>query len=382
MLIGMRFGCCALLALSACYAPTVITGAPCDPVRDNCPTGQTCQAVGNGNFCTGGGASKVDGGNGDSGAKGSNCYGSGLLGSLCFATAPTGAVMLAGVTVNTASVGAGNCTEIRAQAGGPSLCIIAGATISVAAGATVRATGPNPLVLIAAQSITINGGVDLSSHLPATIGGAPVIGAGGRTALDCAATGLDGVAGKLMNGNDYGGGGAAGGSFGTLGGAGGEGGNNRNIGHGNAVAVTAPRALIGGCGGGRGGDGSGGGGGGGGGGAGGMIGLEAPHITVAGSLFANGGGGGGGGGNQPDNVGQPGADPTGPAPAATGGSGGNNGGGSGGNGASSTQPGALGTASNNNTLCAGGGGGGGVGVIRVFGVPPGSLTGTISPPAT
>ena len=49
------------------------------------------------------------------------------------------------------------------------------ATINVAAGATVRASGPNPLVLIAAQSITINGGVDLSSHLPATIGGLPVL---------------------------------------------------------------------------------------------------------------------------------------------------------------------------------------------------------------
>lgn len=425
MLTGMRFGCCALLALSACYAPAVVTGAPCDLARDNCPMGQTCEATGNGSFCTAGGASRVDGGTGDSGTGKGSCYGGGLLGSMCFASAPTGAVMLAGVTINTASVGAGNCTEIRAQTGGPSLCIVAGATISVAAGATVRASGPNPLVLIAAQSITINGGIDLSSHLPATIGGVPVTGAGGRTAVDCAATGLDGVAGKLMNGTDYGGGGAAGGSFGALGGAGGEGGDNRNIGRGNPVAVPAPRVLIGGCGGGRGGDGSEGGGsgiggsgggaiyllagnsisvpgklnasgsgggggsggtfssgGGGGGGAGGMIGLEAPRITVAGSLFANGGGGGGGGGNQFDNIGQPGADPTGPAPAATGGSGGNNGGGSGGNGSSAAQPGAIGTASGNNTLCAGGGGGGGAGVIRVFGVPPSSLGGQISPPAT
>jgi len=429
MFTGMRFGCCAVLALSACYAPSVIGGAPCDPSRDSCPTGQACVAANGGNFCTTDGAPKVDGGGGDSGdsVDGSmTCLGSGLLGSVCLQRAPTAPVTFAAaLTINTTSIAAGNCTEIRAQTGGPPLCIVIGTTINVAAGATVRAIGPNPLVLIATQSITINGGLDVSTRSGETIGGAPALGAGARTAADCAAIGLDGLSGKFVNNNDYGGGGAAGGSFGSLGGAGGSGGNNNNIGHGNPVLATAPGLLVGGCPGGHGGDGSGGGGGGaggnaggaiyllaggsiavagkinasgsggtggsagmfssgagGGGGAGGVIGLEALSITIAGSLYANGGGGGGGGGGMAANSGQPGADPTAATAAAPGGNGGNGGGGNGGNGSIAAQAGATAKAAINNVESAGGGGGGGAGLIRVFGVPPASLTGTLSPPAT
>jgi hypothetical protein len=423
MLTYMRFGYCAVLLLSACYAPSVIGGAPCDPSQNSCPTGQACVAANGGNFCSTEGATLVDAGGGGTGdgsdsgtVKDPNCFGSGLLGSVCLQRAPTAPVSLATTTINTASVGAGNCSEIRAQTGGPSLCIVAGTTIQIAAGATVRALGANPLVLIASQSITITGGLDVSSRA------GDVGGAGARTAAECAATGIDGVLGKLLNNNFYGGGGAAGGGAGGAGGNGGRG----NIGHGNPVATVAPaRVLVGGCPGGRGGDGIGGGGGGtggngggaiyliagdsiaiagkinasgagggagtagvdssgggGGGGAGGMIGLEALRLTVAGSLYANGGGGGGGGGGSPTDRGQPGTDPTTATAVAPGGSGGNGGGGNGGNGSVAAQPGTAGQASTNFNETGGGGGGGGGGAIRVFGVPASQVTGAVSPPAT
>jgi hypothetical protein len=437
MLTIMRFGCCAILALSACYAPTVLGGAPCDPNRDSCPAGQTCQATGSGNFCSSGRQADIDAGV-DSGPMPTFCYGSaaGLLGKLCFKEPPTGAVALSATTpINTASVTAGGCTELRPQTGGPALCIIAGASIDIPATATFRAivvnqsgaTTSNPLVLIATQSITVEGTLDVASHVGAVIAGMPVLGAGARTAVGCAAIGLDGAPGKPATAQDsFGGGGGAGGSFGSTGGAGGSGGNNNNVGHGNPVAGSVPSLLVGGCPGGNGGNGdgalTGGGlggggggaifllagdsitvsgkinasgaggdkgtagmfssGGGGGGGAGGMIGLDALHITVTGSLFANGGGGASGsGGNQTDS-GTSGSDPSVALTAAPGG-GGNDGGGGGGAGSTASATGAAGkNGSGGSQEAAGGGGGGGAGAIRVFGVPPASLTGSISPPAT
>lgn len=429
MLTGMRFGCCALFLLSACYAPAVITGAPCDLARDNCPTGQTCEAVGGGNFCTADGALKVDGGNGDSGGSGGmDCLGHGTLGSVCLSRAPTTPVTFAGaITINTASTSTGNCNELRPQTSGPSLCMVVGTTITVSAGATLRAVGANPLVLIATKSISIDGGIDVSSHSGETIGGLSALGGGARTATSCFAAGVDGQGGTGSSG----GGGAAGGSFAAMGGAGGTGGNNGGTAHGNPVTAAAPGMLVGGCPGGHGGDGSGGGpggtnvggpggnaggaiyllagdsitiagkinasgsggggggnaanssGGGGGGGAGGMVGLEAGRISVTGSVFANGGGGGAGGGNDgTGDVGKPGSDPTVATAAAAGGSGINNGGNGGPGAFGTTAPVAGKNGSGQFPECGGGGGGGGAGVTRVFGVPPSSLGGQLSPPAS
>jgi hypothetical protein len=235
MLTGMRFSC-ALFALSACYAPSVSGGAPCDLARDNCPMGQTCQAVGSGSFCMADGSPKVDAGADAIASDGGTCLGGKLLGSICLSPPPASPVSFTTATINTASVGGGNCSEIRAQTGGPSLCIIVGTTITVPAGITVRATGPNPLVLIATQSITVNGGLDVSSRA-----GEVAVGAGARTAVDCAAVGIDGLPGRLVNNtNYYGGGGGAGGSFGGLGGAGGAGGRG-NIGPGTPCDRENPR---------------------------------------------------------------------------------------------------------------------------------------------
>jgi hypothetical protein len=426
------------LALQACYAPKVVGGEPCDPTNaGSCPSGLTCVGTGNSGTCMADGV-RVDAatGGGSGSGDGGPCLGAHLLGNLCLQKAPTGPVMLAGSRINSASTEPGNCTEIVPQGAGPSLCVVAGTTIEIPAGATLRAfavsqgaaaTGTNPLVLFATGSITVTGAIDVASHVKETIaGGIPALGAGARTAIGCAASGLDGTSGRAASGGSFGGGGGAGGSFGTLGGAGGFGGNASNVAHGNPVASAAPTALIGGCPGGNGGGGDGGdapgpggnGGGavyliagesitisgkinasgaggseggagnnssgaGGGGGAGGMIGLESARITVAtaGALFANGGGGGAGNGGVPENSGTPGGDAAAPGTGAAAGTGtgGGGGGGIGSVGAGVGMPGKNGSGGNHEA--AGGGGGGGAGAIRIFSGQPASIQGSVSPPA-
>jgi hypothetical protein len=415
----MRWGSCALLALSACYAPTVIGGAPCDPaVAESCPRGQTCEPVGDGHFCSGGAA--IDAGSDDAPPDAAAfCLGNQLLGSVCFDRAPTTPLTIAAsTTINTNTVTPGACHEIRVQTGGPSLCLIAATRIEITSGATLRAFGPHPLVLFAVQQITVSGTIDVASHIGETIDSMRVLGAGARTAVGCNAIGVDGT--NTGNSNN-GGGGGAGGSFG---GAGGAGGNGRNgVPRGNPQPASSATVLVGGCPGGNGGAGFGGGGsgaggnaggavwllagdsiaisgklnasgaggsegtaggassgGGGGGGAGGMIGLEAATISVAGQVMANGGGGGGGGGDMFDNPGRPGSDPMAPLTAAPGGGGGNGGGGNGGNGSTVGLTGAN-AGSGNNQWCAGGGGGGGGGIIRFHGTVT-QAGAVISPPPT
>jgi hypothetical protein len=417
IVLAMRSGLCAVLALSACYAPNIVGGAPCDPGRDSCPSGQTCEAVGSGYFCTGG-RGPDDGGNGGDSDAGF-CLGGKLLGSVCLASAPTMPLAYAATTtINTAQSSA--CTETRAQTGGPSYCLIAATTIDIPAGATLRAIGPNPLVLFASGKITIQGTLDAASHVGDTLDLKPVPGAGARTTVECNALGVDGTS---SNDPAYGGGGGAGGSFGGVGGAGGNG--RGGVAHGNPRPASSPTVLVGGCQGGHGGDGAGGGGGGagglgggaiyvlagesitvsgklnsagagggaggagldssgagGGGGAGGMIGLEAPHIDVTGTVIANGGGGGGGGGDQYNRPGSPGQDPQAPATPAPGGGGGSGGGAAGGAGSTAPLTGASGIAVSgcSNGSCAGGGGGGGGGIVHFYGTT--TMVGSISPPPT
>jgi hypothetical protein len=439
MLTVMRWACCAVIALSACYSATISEGAPCDVTTNYCPLGQTCIASGGGSgICISGradaGGDAMPAGDGG-GACAGKLFTSKLLGSVCLSTAPTAQVSLAS-TIDTAATG---CAEIvPQQAGGPPLCIIAGMTIDVPLSATLRAvslvggttpTTPHALVLIATQSITIEGTLDVSSHFNETNGGTPSFGAGVRMPADCLGQG-DGQSGSQNSG----GGGGAGGGFGTSGAPGGTGGNNGNVAGGTPVPAASPTVLQGGCPGGHGGDGSGSGpngtsvggpggrpggavflfagdsitiagtgkinasgsggggggdgtissGGGGGGGAGGMIGLEAPRITVMGAVFANGGGGGAGAGNKGDgtDVGNRGSDPTSPSAAAPGGGGTANGGNGGVGSVGSTAPVAGRNGSGQFPGCGGGGGGGGAGVIRVLGPAASSIGGTISPPAT
>lgn len=384
----------------------------------------------------------TDAGTGPTPSDGGACLGGHLLGSVCLSAPPVGVVTLTAVggPINSGTIAPGGCTEMVAQTGGPSLCVIAGTTIDIPAAVTVRAfavsqnaaaTGTYPVVLFATDSITIEGAIDVASHLNDTLaGGIPALGAGARTAVGCAVTGLDGVMGKPVGGgsqDSYGGGGGAGGSFGSLGGAGGNGGNNNNIGHGNPVLGSVPSLVVGGCPGGSGGPGDGGGGvgvggngggavyllagksitiagkinasgaggsaggsgnfssgGGGGGGAGGLIGLEAPSVAImtGAAVFANGGGGASGSGQTEGDSGSPGTDPTGPTTAAGAGAG-KDGGGAGGAGSVAAGTGAAGTkGSSNFQESAGGGGGGGAGVIRIFSTQPATIQGAVSPPAS
>ncbi|HEY5947757.1 MAG TPA: hypothetical protein VIV40_19790, partial [Kofleriaceae bacterium] len=404
----MRLAAGILVAVSACYGATPPAGAPCDLALDNCPAGQRCEMSPSGGAFCGGSALSADANDGPSG---DTCFGVGLVHDVCLMPAPTLDVMIAGDrTINTATVGSGNCDSIIAQAGGPSLCVLAGKTIDVANAARLFGIGPNPLVLVATDTITVNGTIDVASRLTTLTPGA---GADTTCASD-----------PGVNGGNGAGGGGAGGSFG---GRGADGGNGNSGGAGSSAAPSqTPTVLRGGCGGGRGGNGSGGGGSGaggagggalyliaatkititstgiinasgsggdagidginasggaGGGGSGGMIGLDAASIDMTGMLFANGGSGGGGGGSTPSNHGQPGATPTTALTAASGGTGGQGGGGKGGDGSvllTSPTIGANGT----NAYCAGGGGGGGAGVIRVYGASASTLGGMVSPPAT
>src|SRR5262249_31801749 len=116
----MRWTCCAVIPLSACYAPTILPGAPCDVTTSNCPLDQTCVASGGrGGICMSG---RADAG-GDAmlaGDAGGACAGKQLasrfLGSVCLSTASTAPVSLA-TTIETGQATTG-CTEIVPQAGG------------------------------------------------------------------------------------------------------------------------------------------------------------------------------------------------------------------------------------------------------------------------
>lgn len=300
--------------------------------------------------------------------------------------------------------------------GFPELCVISAATIEVASGATLRATGSRPLVLAASETIQILGTIDASSKRATTVGNQPEsLGAGAESA-PCAA-----FARAVVDDQE----GASGGAGGSLRGGAGAGGKGRFVvleGLPNPVMETAKLDVLrggcrgqaggssagranggaGGAGGAGGGsvylvskmriqiqlagaitvNGAGGGGaaiqaGGGGGGSGGLIVLEAPTILHVGRISANGGGGGAGGFDNGLMIGPggPGADgAVGNAAAA------------GGTNPSTMGHGASGAANSFDAASAGadsagggGGGGGGVGRIHVLGTVTGN-GGVSSPP--
>jgi hypothetical protein len=220
------------------------------------------------------------------------------------------------------------CTFKYTPATGPDLCVMSGSVITVNA---TTAHGMRGLLLLATDSIVINGALDVSSKRGGQVGA-------GGDAASCTAAGAG-------NQDDGGGSGGAGGSFIGKGGDGAMGDTNNNgapAGPSNGGAAGAVQAAVfvrGGCPGAKGGDGQGGshggaashGGGavyliaantihvtatgaiyasgsggnkaddesgGGGGGSGGLVGLDATTLTIDGIIAANGGGGGGGGSNQ------------------------------------------------------------------------------------
>ena len=313
---------------------------------------------------------------------------------VCLSAVPTNMVTIAG-SLNTTTDG--KCADpvpaSWAAAGQPDACIIIGQRIDVT-GTEVVVTGGRPLVLVASETITIAGILDVGSHRDPTSVGP------GSPSADC-------TTGQAPETENAGGGGGAGGSFMTEGGRGGDGDADDRDADGGSPgnAATLPDKLRAGCRGqagaqgggatGHGGgavyllagqsimggriDASGGGAveggprsGGSGAGSGGMVVLYAPSIELA-SINANGGGGASGA-NTP-NSGDSGddADVTAPTTAADGGEGAGGKGGDGNAGAAGPESGSDGAAT-----VGGGGGGGGAGAIRANVKPSDAL----SPPYT
>jgi hypothetical protein len=272
------------------------------------------------------------------------------------------------------------CTMLMGGATPADKCVILAQSITIDAGVTLSAYGGKPLVL-AANSIDIEGTLDVASHIGGTTGPASP-----SSACDRGTNAADPGGGQ---GGSFGGQGASGGAsqYGTPGGT-----------AGNALTISS---LQGGCPGGTGGGGASGGAGGGvvliatsvltignagridasgaagsgaaanhhgggGGGSGGLIVLQSGSILLNGNaqVYANGShGGGGSGGSNPAN------DGTDPSGATSGGGGGGTGGsnsGAGQTGAYRNSSAVAGSPSLGCTSdCGGGGGGGGLGAIQV-----------------
>lgn len=304
-----------------------------------------------------------------------------LYETICLAQPPNAPQPLFGVISTSTPLCAGNVVS-----GAVGECVIAGTTITITAGAVATLTGPRPIVLIATDAITIDGTLDASSH-----------------GSNSQAAGAN-FAGCAMATSPGSGGGGAGGSFASRGGDGGApnpstagtelgeptslhggcsgrmaGGDSGSRGSGGGavyllssveIKVNATGVINASGSGGQGADGTNGGGGGGG--SGGMIVLDAPSVTVAGNVFANGGGGGGG---ATTSQGQSGQNPMG---ADMGGMGGTGSGGAGSGGSGGCRSYGAGKGGDGSAGTAGGGGGGGsVGVIKVKGQS--MVSGIVSP---
>ena len=302
------------------------------------------------------------------------CFGEGVL-RVCLGMAPPNDVLPQVIDTGDPQVCAPAAWPNAPQP--PDACVLARVTIEIEG--LLRATGPRPLVLLAADTLVLTGALDVSSRA-----GNASPGAGAATS-SCPPGGSPSSAG-----------GGAGGSFLGAGGRGGNGNNVSNSGGAPAPPFPAPPPLLrGGCTGGAGSTGAGLGGsgglgggavylvagarnqitgivnasgaggagagmasGGGGGGSGGMIVLAAPAVIAQGArIIANGGGGGSGAGA----TGMPGGDPDpnaplDPAPGGTITLGGD--GGAGFAGTNDARPGAHAAAGRG-----GGGGGGGAGYV-------------------
>lgn len=313
------------------------------------------------------------------------CFGSGVV-QLCFATPPTGDLVL-GTIIDTDS--SGLCAT-TVTSGGDGLCVVVAKSVDVPAGALAGSRGSKPLVIVAADAITVEGHVNVASE-----SGSLVL-PGGANASACslpsspAAGSNGGGAGGSFTARGGDGGGPGGGVASDIlgeptllhgGCAGGEGANGSIAGNGGgAIALIAGRRVdvtgqIDASG--AGGSSAAGGAGGSGGGSGGMIVLGAPTLSIAGAVFANGGGGGEGG--TMTGAGRAGGDPA-DGGIGVGGRGGASSSGDGGDGgsgdSSSGAPGMPGTAG----VAGGGGGGGSVGEIQLDGER--AITGIVSPPAS
>jgi len=274
----------------------------------------------------------------------------------------------------------------------PPKIVIHGSFAVVSAGAwtvgsNLRVHGSHPLVVVCARGVVVKAMIDVAARLdqPGAGGAAPGAGSGkggdgvvGAANIDTGGGGAGfGVAGAAGGGDATYAGGAAGAAYGGAladlaggsggghgsdstylkSGVGGAGGGAIQISSALSIEIAAGGVIDVGGGGGGGGQGAPYGGAGGGGGSGGTIFLEAPALTIAGSLAANGGGGGGAGVYNVTPNGAPGANGSATATPASGGAGQGGQGNGGTGGALGAAPTTPATATNN------GGGGGATGVV-------------------
>jgi hypothetical protein len=382
----------------------------CSFPDSTCPSGRRFGDLGgpSAGQCVGGqplvdgGDTSIDGRVSDA-VVGTFCYGSAPY-TICFASPPIGMLTVSTSTPfdTTAGISTGTqLTCVTPSIGGAGACVIAAGTITISS--SLRAIGTRPLVLVASDTINVPTSIDVGSHrLPTESLGAsadPTSGCNaGTPPVTAGGTSGGGAGGSLVGaggngGSGSGAGGGTGGAHGTAPGIGtilrggcpgqegaGAGKGSRGHGGGAVFLIAGKNINVGGTieAGGEGGAGAtGASSGGGGGGAGGMIGLDAPIITVTGTLIANGGGGGEGGNST--TAGNAGADAV-VTTSAPGGSGSTATGGDGGNGSAGAAGGSGGSGLDGGANAGGGGGGGGgAGLIKG---PPASLGNKVSPAAT
>lgn len=401
-----------LLVAAACYSPAPPAGAPCGP-NDACPTGLSCID----GFCGGG-----------AGTDGAVIAPDELVVDMvplcatwtaehfdpCTLPMPLGDLnlveALSGYTWDTDDgelTGRMNTpvpvtTTVLAQPDGPDVLLASVENFTMEANTELNINGARPLLIAVWGTATISGDIDASAAF-----GTPGPGGSSGITATCGSTptGNSGDAGMPSTGGGggaYQGGGGNGGNE-ALGGGDAlsvpmviRGGCSGGLGGPSTSAVTAPRGAGGGAiqisarlgvtvtvsgdidaGGGGGNGGRAPYGGGGGGGAGGYIGIDAPTVTMAGALVANGGGGGGGASESTNgtsgNISTTTSAAVGGAGAATSTIGTCVKGGDG----SSVS--VLAGQNAGASPCGGGGGGGGAGYILIWS-PTRDITGTISPP--
>ena len=401
-----------MLAASGCYDPTPPAGVPCGD-NDVCPAGQTCIA----GICEGSmDADVVPDALSTDAPLGCEAWQAKHF-TPCALPAPMGDLQMiesmstynwdtsSGVLKAKAGKVVPVATMIVQQTGGPELLVASVNNLTIDPQVTLSIAGSRPLVFAVWGTAKIGGTIDgaasysvpgpggvSSTSTPYGCGSGPTgdSGASGTPATGGGGGGYQGVGGRGGNTGGLGGdalmpsliihGGCAGGS----GGVGTSTAGTRGAG-GGALQITAPTSIeittgaVIHMGGGGGSYGRAGYGGGGGGGTGGYIGLDAPQVTIAGTLAANGGGGGGGASDVAN--GSSGGNARADGVAATGGAGATSTNvGACGRGGSGGAGGTLGGATGGSSGCGGAGGGGAVGYILVWS-PALMVTGTVSPPA-
>ncbi|HEY5951299.1 MAG TPA: hypothetical protein VIV40_37660, partial [Kofleriaceae bacterium] len=266
--------------LVGCYQPAAEDTCTVRCPSGVCPSGMTC---GTDQLCRKSPSDQCNKIDGDGGIDANKlCFGSGLIRNFCIAP-PAAPLMFA--TAGTLDTSASNCSATLMQADGSTLCIFIGTSVVI--DAPLRVTGPNPVVFLGVEQVTVTpaGVIDASSKA-----GQLIAGAGGASVAGCTPTA------NLTGNNDpsmTAGGGGAGGSFKGSGGAGGSGNNGSATVAGGArgSVIASLTSVQGGCAGGTGGNGTAASGSVGGFGGGAVYLLSGSLVRVVGKINASGAGG-------------------------------------------------------------------------------------------